>query len=66
MIPYFFTGKNLPPLRFPRIVMTDELRELLREPKRVEKSCPERVAKFCHDTADPPGSGRTCPDEETR
>lgn len=27
---------------------------------------PERVARFCHDGADPHGSGRTCPDEETR
>ena len=26
----------------------------------------ERVAKYCHGTADPPGSVRTCPDEETR
>lgn len=30
------------------------------------KHRPGRVAKFCHDAADPLGSGRTSPDEETR
>jgi hypothetical protein len=30
------------------------------------KPRPERVAKICHGAADPLGSGRTCPDEETR
>jgi hypothetical protein len=31
----------------------------------VEKPLAERVAKICHGAADPMGSGRTSPDEET-
>lgn len=29
------------------------------------ESLPDRVARICHDAADPRRSGRTCPDEKT-
>jgi hypothetical protein len=64
MIP-FFHGQE--PSADPRSTdRDDKLRELLREPLVVEKPVDTSVAKFYHGAADPPGSVRTCPDEETR
>jgi len=55
----------VPAVVTPRIEILDEMNSL-KPGILVEMIAPERVARLCHGAADPHGSVRTCPDEETR